>query len=101
MPTPLASQIQDVLPRNRGCLLQARVGGWACPHRENRHADRACGSAQLASTQCQSPPFRAAPRFDASPKSHPRREYPALLLDFTKTSLLRDEFGANRWKLLT
>jgi hypothetical protein len=25
----------------------------------------------------------------------------ALLLDFTKTSLLRDEFGANRWKLLT
>jgi hypothetical protein len=25
----------------------------------------------------------------------------ALLLDFTKTSLLRDDFGANRLKLLT
>ena len=24
----------------------------------------------------------------------------ALLLDFTKASLLRDEFGANRWKLV-
>ena len=25
----------------------------------------------------------------------------ALLLDFTKTTLFSDEFGANRWKLLT
>ena len=25
----------------------------------------------------------------------------ALLLDFTKTSFFRDEFGGNRWKLLT